>query len=474
MTLLLLLTSTTPPAPGTVGTTTLGIRISDGITTVTLSDGITGYPMDYVPKTRLAYEDTVTEKITVLLLGGYESVRGNIELLNRLLQQAQDYQEDGSADRVFIERQLHTDEDWWRSEIVEGVVLLDPDAFDVLHKNGLMQIDIAFTRRNWWEGAEAQVPLSNGHGTDNTSGLTIYNQDYENVTGTIVYNNWVTIAEGIIEGDLPAPTRIEYTCTSAFTEPQDIWIGVNAYDPVNFVNIVDGSGGDAEFSAAPGGGGAGYSSTDLDDTTETLIVGAAYNGSGLTAFGGKFYKPFIRVWTDADATLRLKIKAGISETNIYSDTSEFQNFDIDSSDITMVEMPAFKMPPNLSNLADLLQVGIRLYGKTASPPVTVYFDYFQLVPLESWRRVYYENKLDSIVYKSLVDDGIDNRLYAIYADVYKDGSPFGYNHPITLVPNKLQRIYFMWLGAAAGGYSHDTRGQATIKLYYRPRRLSLN
>lgn len=78
-------------------------------------------------------------------------------------------------------------ESTWRSRLTGGTVML-ASGFYRRYKQDKTQIGVAITRLPWWEGPEAQVPLTNPLGVDNTSGLRVYNPDLRYVASTISFD----------------------------------------------------------------------------------------------------------------------------------------------------------------------------------------------------------------------------------------------------------------------------------------------
>jgi len=96
----------------------------------------------------------------------------------------------------------------WRARVTDGTVILDPN-LDRNWRQKKARVGVALMRHPDWYGAEAQLPLTNRNGTNNTSGLTVYTVN-DSQAGK---DNFVDITGADIDGDLPAPVRIEVTNT---------------------------------------------------------------------------------------------------------------------------------------------------------------------------------------------------------------------------------------------------------------------
>lgn len=129
-----------------------GLRFTDGTTTVTVSDGTTGWLVKYEAKNKRASDPEVTEQATALLIGGISAVRTTVESLNKLFQQAEIYRQSKSGPCVYVERLTESAGSWWRSELVDALPVPEPSAMDWGIVQGKIEISLIFTRKNWWEG----------------------------------------------------------------------------------------------------------------------------------------------------------------------------------------------------------------------------------------------------------------------------------------------------------------------------------
>lgn len=517
-----------------------GLRFSDGTTTVTISDGTTGILTKYEGKNKIASDPEVTEQCTFLALGGISTVRTTIEGLNKLFQQAKRYQEERIEARVFVERLTESAGEWWRSELVEALPVLAPSAMDSGIYTGKFEINLIFTRKNWWEGAEAQISLTNNYGTDNTSGLqigidktktgttisftsatkkisdsanglaqfrtgdTIYvsgtsggtnNGFFTIATGgvaaEIVVNetlttqsagssvtitqaaNYVEISSAKISGDLPAPTRIEMTATNPNTLSM-VWLhqgwgGVLGKIPVMLGRFGSGSTGVAVATA-----------TEVDIITWTLtynhLAGAA--GQFLKAILG-FYEHVTNL-EDVWFWLELRwLLAGTlwSSPRVRCTTESFRYPLLLTPPLGTLyheyqELTTLQLPPQLTlyNNNVPLTLALRAYQTTGSS-ITVKLDTINLLPLNGQRFC------ESYVYPAsgsstarIVDDGILGITYSDWGSgVNTMGNFRCTGNPIMLQPGVTQRIWFLALYEDVTLTSVDS-----VKLYYRPRKLTLN
>lgn len=164
----------------------IGWRISDGSTNLDLSDLTNGLMDGVVNGNAPTHEETTTDQYHFELRGVRATVESLLSQLQVYLERAKARQEKPFLTAIYVERNLG-DGVWWRSEVVDGDVWLDDDSLDKLGRGGT-PVTVVITRKNWWEGAEAAVPLSNPHETDNTTGLMVHNPDLRYAAATISFD----------------------------------------------------------------------------------------------------------------------------------------------------------------------------------------------------------------------------------------------------------------------------------------------
>jgi hypothetical protein len=442
------------------------IAITDGTTTITLTSSYS--IRAYAPRAADPAESTVTETIEILARGNAYNNLTNLRTLNALLYQAEQAQKNRDLARVYLTIKAGSSETTYRSEIVRARGEWGEDTLSLVRwTKGAQWAALFIERRNWWEGPEAQIPLTNGSSTGNTGGITVYNHD-DAGTG---HDNFVSIAAAAVTGDLPAPTRLEMTNTyNAASRTYDLWIG-HGYqiDTATFNHILeaeDGGAGDVNNAGASGGK---YLAVTLSNTLETTIRSWTITGAQLNAAKGRFFKAIARF---ADSTglasvrYRLKVVWNVStlweSAQAYPDTNRA---------IIIRDLTTFRLPPWLEGLGSQDSVDLVLTGQVVTAPVTINLDFLQLTPVDGWR--YIIPKGYGAPYNTrIVDDGIDGRIYVDDgAGASKAGIFIGYGSPIMLQPNKLQRLYFLQHSSSIDTAQIDRT--LSIKLFYRPRRLTL-
>ena len=134
----------------------------------------------------------------------------------------------------------------------------------------------------------------------------------------------------------------------------------------------------------------------------------------------------------------------------------------------VVDLGTLQIPPWLPGISDQAPVGLRLGARRAGGFNQTFFDYF-LFPANAFRQLT-PRGYGIATGVTLADDGITETVWTDgWTGGGKTGHYSGYGDWITLIPGKDQRLLFLF-NTMTGGY--DDAITATIKVFYRPRRLT--
>jgi hypothetical protein len=446
----------------------LGLRFTDGTTTITVSDLTTGILTGYRPGNAGRDEEEISDQAEVVWLGGRSLVMNNIGQLERFFNQARERKERPSLDKIYVERDLG-DAVWWRSEIVEGSVLVEADGLDALARKP--QANINIIRKNYWESAEAQIALSNGNGTNNTSGLVIFNCSDGVGTSPNVNHNYASIAAGVINGDAATPVRLEmYNNYNSASRLYTVWMAHNVEsDPLNFQHILEAEnaafgGTDTVANGYSGGKTRGYS---WSGDSQTLIGRWALDMNYLNRAGGEWFKVLAVLSGPPTAGIRLQCKITFPSGTPLTVIGSSQEAALGNRQIC--DIGALQIPPWLAGAGNQTPVDLCLYARRVGGG-SLGIDFLQITPLDSYR-VLEPAGYGAAYGITVVDDGINNVLYTDgWSPGGKTGHYVGIGNPILLKPSKAQRIYFLMMGDTGGVGIARTM---SIKAFYRPRRVAL-
>jgi hypothetical protein len=449
---------------------TIGLRFTDGTTTLNVSDLTNGILTRYQSGNNNALVEETTDKIMVVLRGSRATKLANIGTLNSFFQLATDRQQKPYLSKLFVERDSG-DGVWWRSEIVSGLVMLDADSIDAIERSP--EISIVFTRKNFWEGAEAQIALSNGNGTNNTAGLTVYNCNDGVGTSPNKRNNYVQIAAGVISGDMPAPVRLEITNTyNSAAQLYTVWLSHNVEsDPANFQNIIE-----AEAAAAGGTdttnssfSGGKYRTFTWSGDNQALIGRWVLDTAYLNKTKSSWFKILAAFTGSPSSGTRLQCKLRFPSDSALTEISSSQEVVLSTS-YRIQDIGTLQLPPWLAGAGDQVAIAFCLYARKSGGG-SLGIDYFQFSPIDSYR-ILQPRGYGAALNERIVDDGIAGLLYGDQwtSQPGKIGIYTGQGKPVLLKPAKIQRIYFL-MRSNTDGIPIDRT--ISVKAYYRPRKATL-
>lgn len=413
--------------------------------------------------------ETVNESFTIALESTPSAMRSAKDTIEQWLFRAKQQQKKPSHDRIFVQARLDSTLDWERSEILDGQVeWVKPG---MIGNGGQVELAVRWTRRNFWEGPEAQLPLSNSNGTNITAALNVYNGNDHTGTSPSVLDNAVEIAAGLVAGGLPAACRIEMTNRS--TGPIAwMWIGQNWIDPANYVNLLEAESavGVTGVSEASNSGGQ-YVSISLASGNEVDLLRWTLPAATLNAARGQQMRAMLRFFLTSSMAQHVRFRFQIRwNTATFWEGQQVQPSD--SFHTLVRDIGTLRLSPGLDGLTSLDAVDLVLTGQQETgSAITLYLDCLYLIPLDGWRWMYtagYGVPQNS----RLVDDGIDGFLYRDDgAGGGKVAMFTGFGAPILLKPGARQRLYFLFHEVELDG--SDKTHSVGVKVFYRPRRLAL-
>jgi len=410
-------------------------------------------------------EENVVETFDILIIGS------STELINwvRSINQAFDYARRRYDDNypVYLNFALNQTLDAWRTRIVDGAILFN-SKLDPNFRSGRLKATITIEHLAWWEGPEAQIPLTNANGTNNTSGLTVKNCGDLTGTAPTKRDNTVNVAAASVIGDLPAATRLEITNT--YNDPSDaghFLLGHNVYSsPGSFAHILEGEDaatGTVLTNASYSGGEA--MEFDWNDTAEALAYSWTLPTSLLNTLRGSYIRVLAKFSPAPSDSLWVRLRIKVSVTTLWDGSQVLL-----SSGGEVQELATLRLPPYLLKTGNLFPLTLQMtVMNTFTGAHWTVLDFLQITPVDSWRKLYSAGYYLPYLVK-LVDDGIDGLIFTEDGTSGKLGNYIGYNNPIKLIPGADQKIYFLWESASGTTWNDRT---ASVKLYYRPRRRNI-
>lgn len=400
---------------------------------------------EFIPNTPTDESGTVTDQCQVQLRG--VNGRLTIDKINRMFQLAREKPTGGPA--VFLNFAVHGNEVVYRTRVVDGIISIEK-GYSMGYKIGRLVITIAFEHLPYWEGPEAQIPLTNENGTANTTGLVVYNTNDMTGTAPTKRVNYVKMAAASVLGSIPTPPRIEITNTYSNGQARlsNIWIG-RAIDE------------------------AAYPLTwFLDQTmalnqvldTEAQISLTTLTTAFLNGANGGHYRVFTKM---ASGYQDLRLNAGLYFPASVALTPMQKAPEVVTGLNGIVDLGTLQIPPWLPNMRGQTEIGLRIGGRRPGGFNVTLYDIF-LFPANAFRQLIPRGYGIATGIR-LVDDGITDTVWTDgWTPAGKSGHYSGYGELITLVPGKDQRLLFLNNTMTSGV---DDAQTMTIKLFYRPRRL---
>src|SRR4030043_651883 len=195
----------------------------------------------FYPETPDDGQESVSDRFDILIKGSSPSdLHSKITAIRIAFEHARRHKDDAQAARIYYE--VDGSADAWMTKLLNGIVLYNKDLGRNWRHNSVIATIIVERKPYWDAKDEVQVPLTNGNGTNNTSGLTVFNHDDGGGASPNHPDNWVEIAATDVLGDLPGPTRLEVINTYATGRLFTLWIGKNWTDPAHFSHIIGGEG----------------------------------------------------------------------------------------------------------------------------------------------------------------------------------------------------------------------------------------
>lgn len=422
----------------------------------------------YFPETALDLEQRIGESFDVMVKGALAVDK--IRSINRFFEYARNNTIGPNGVWVYFSIDGGTA---WRSRIYNGMISYNNRLYSQFRR-GVIRATIFIERDPFWEGPEQQIPLTNGNGTNNTSGLNVYNANDGAGSAPNKRNNYIEIADNAISGDLPAPVRLEMTNQfNSYARLSELWISHNVYStPATFQHVIEGEAGIALQGGITNQAASGYSGGYVKDfvwsnSYQTPLVRFNLNTAYLNAANKRWFKILCVFTSSVQQDIRLQTKIMFPAGAILTTVASSQEVLLSGARIQ--EIGEIQIPPWLLSSGDLAPVDLVIYGQK-SGTANMQIDFLQISPLDGYR-VLIPRGYGAAYGVRIVDDGINQQLYT---DGWSEGGKTGHytsiGKPLQIVPGKLQRIYFLQQGNTGDA---DIMRVLSVKAYYRPRRCGL-
>lgn len=460
------------------------LKISDGTTTVNLTTASVSFLLDYEPQTpsitlqeaisairdggevTSATQRNVTESARVVLTGANgAAVQTTARSIERLFRQAEERQrrQFGGPAAVYVQVQLTSDSGEWRSEILSGSLTLTDTVWDEW-SNNKAEVILTWTRRYYWEGAEATVQVAVDSDPTMLNSLTITNLARNSANVAQIYASQVG-------GSLPAPCRITLqNDTGGALDVYNIYIGQSIWiDGENWTANLEGedneTGGGSDTLDSPNSSGNYYHAVTWASNSTHSSIRYVYTLStaALAYASGGYFRMLARFGVDPNVNTYVKTQVRHQDVYILQETPEVQ-----LKAQALQDLGVIQLPPALGGLSGLGDVKLYMSAR-ASVAGSMSIDYIQLTPLDGWRHLKTLGGTfpDGTLF---VDDGIAGYAYVDESGTDKYANLVARGNQIMLWPNQDQRLYVL---VDNDNGDCNIGWELIISIAYRPRRLTI-
>lgn len=418
------------------------LEITDGSTTLSLNgsgayDGVSYYPRSPSMAEAMNVDiNVMSETATLNLRGTVAEIRDAMQAIERLFTHARRRQESRSGPKIYVRYKVSSGETLYRSELVDGHLELAGDAQRRQVSWGLVQAELTFVRRVFWEAASS-ANLGSGALTNNGSSRLVL---------------------GTVAGSLPAPIKLTITNTSGTISPRNFYAAINAFaEP-----------GAVDFTLP--GGSISWSTSEDHSTQHWEYDFDAVSPGQMADLGGERY--YILVGLES-ATGN-----GYLRANVYTELSVVHDFKAHSDEVyvgtdeQIIKLGPLPLPPNGSSLAiNDINLGLSVRDVSASPTGSFSIAWVQLAPSAPGSFRYFRQT--GFTHNSgdkWIDDGVDDYIYteSSTGDLNEIMAKSG--EPLQVWPGESNELRLVFDEQVTGVV--DTR-TVSASVDYRPRRLSL-
>ena len=347
--------------------------------------------------------------------------------------------------------------------ILKNIYLSSNPAGYKTRPSGSLLVNLHYTRPNYFDGDQVELPLSGASGTNVTGGFDIkYHTDQHPADG-----NTALIKPADFATDLPAPLRIELKNNYAGATIKDIFMGAyhhptNQDDDVFFYNAGDLAGGTLMYDATAIGGAFRRYTWTSSSYTIGPFFSVILTDSNL--LDGRTYRPLMNLFKThayTDLYFMFQIRRGVDV--IYSSEPVYSDPDFD-----YVLFPPVDLPPNqllrenVPHGFDFVVQALRVSGAAT----TIDIDMVQFFPMDYaalFKGFYLQAANDILIYDNHRQR--HNVRYSlaqneILSHILEGG-------PLMLYPGSYTRLFFNMFASNNHVYCDRT---AQVRAYYRPRK----
>ena len=412
---------------------------------------------------KFSLEPYVQEHIVIQLKGTSSAISSALAKLELVLQRALLYDNVHFVSPQYLRFQPTAGGDYYYTPIDDVYLAANPAGY-ITQATGSKVVTLHYTRPNYFDGPQTQLPLTGRAGTFNPPNAYPLINHTDSGVG---HGSTVMIDKANYSTVLPAPVRFEYSFNSSgIPSLENLFTGIYHHESYNgdtpfFAYYNNLSGGTA---FASGAAIQGYYDQFMWGTAAWMFI-TQYDiaAPNISYFDGRTFRPIIHLFSThayADLYLRVQIeRAGevlfVSEP-VYSPPG-----------FGYIILPPIEIPPNyLLREATAATHSVCIYGNRGSgASTTLNIDCLTLFPL-SYAASFY-GFTETFYQQIIIDDSHRNRYNVLTTP--PTGESVGHARvggPLMLFPNTHSRIFF-YCSNPADLMPIDYL--ASVRVFYRPR-----
>lgn len=444
------------------------IAIGDDIAGYTVLGGASVQPPNFkaIPYFNFSSLPTIQENLEIQLKGTSEQINTFLRVLSLIMLRADLYEKAAYAAPQFLRFQKTAQGSYYYTPITQLSFSSNPAGF-MTQSTGSRVITLTYTRRNYFDGQQVQLPLTRDTITQNPpASIQVHNcTDFNEKCSSLLIDkkDFSTV--------LPAPLRIQFEFSTSGTNTlTDLYIGIyNHSSTISFAPFFyhagHFSGGTSTNSIQAITGE--YKSFTWTSGTWQDITGFSIPVSHTKLLSGFSYRPFLRSFSaHAYTDLYLRFKIRRLSTDLFVSEPVYA-----PAGYNYVILPPAEIPPALLlGEGDPAELSFQLQGfRVSGAQSTLTLDCITLFP------VFYSASFFAFLAMQrghiLIDDNHLGR-HSLTMDYPKDEtiSHTRLGGPLCLFPGHHSRIFFNFIG---GNHLLNLTDAGYLKIYYRPRYLVL-
>ena len=441
----------------------VALEYEGGLVDLTAGDNLLGqYSIKPARLNQNGSYDTVQERVSVVISGtSATDLQENIHTVERWLSTTAERKAVGEGAKLYLQVRPEGYTSTYRAEILEAVFVPAANTLE-LWPNFQVEGAIEFTRSPYWEGPRTQLTLSNRYSAlGTTNWLRIDNRN------DATHDAFVDIAQGYIDGTIPAPLEIhlrndEATGASWGT----FYIGVDARSgPTNLEPILEGedqTGGGGSNSASSDASGGSVWGIPVTAADTHLYPRWTIPSAWADKFRGRFVRVLLRAGASAyDWVYQVRVR------DQYNLITLFAGRPRSASGSQIIDLGTVPIPP-VAYTSDLAEQVLQLdLYHTAGSTNFGTVDFIVLLPTDSGRTIKQVGMQipagDWVIFDEIEKIWVSNES-DLKHPIFTPRGP-----GVLAFPEVANRLWIFHDGGTHG----DTGALKSIKVYYRPRRLTL-